>query len=236
MILFYAFLVLGLISLIVFLKMRVKESTVKAAMVKSFTSVFFIATAVAATAVSGGADIVYSFLIIMGLLFGLLGDIWLDLKWVYPKDNDTYTFAGFLAFAVGHILFLTGLISKFATTDTWLYVVIPIVASIVISLGNVMLEKPMKMKYGKFKLITFIYGAILFSMTLVSLGLSIATGFSEMTVVFMFIGGVLFLLSDLILSGTYFGEGKDRPIDIILNHVLYYVAQFVIAASLIFLG
>ena len=25
------------------------------------------------------------------------------------------------------------------------------------------------------------------------------------------IGGVLFLISDLILSGTYFGKGKDRP-------------------------
>ena len=38
---------------------------------------------------------------------------------------------------------------------------------------------------------------------------------------------------DLILSGTYFGEGKNRPVDIVTNHVTYYIAQFVIAGSLL---
>ena len=59
--------------------------------------------------------------------------------------------------------------------------------------------------------------------------------FSEMTLNFMFVGGVLFLLSDLILSGTYFGEGKRRPVDIVTNHVAYYAAQFVIASAVMFI-
>ncbi len=56
-----------------------------------------------------------------------------------------------------------------------------------------------------------------------------------MTLNFMFAGGIFFLISDLILSGTYFGEGKNRPVDIIINHVTYYIAQFLIASSLLFL-
>ena len=50
-----------------------------------------------------------------------------------------------------------------------------------------------------------------------------------------FIGGVLFMISDLILNGTYFGEGKERPVDIATNYLTYYSAQFLIASSLMFL-
>jgi len=48
-----------------------------------------------------------------------------------------------------------------------------------------------------------------------------------------FIGALLFLLSDLVLSGTYFGTGKRRPVDVILNHILYYAGQFLIAGSVL---
>ena len=51
----------------------------------------------------------------------------------------------------------------------------------------------------------------------------------------LFIGGVFFAISDLILSGTYFGVGKERPIDLTLNYITYYTAQFLIASALVFL-
>ena len=38
----------------------------------------------------------------------------------------------------------------------------------------------------------------------------------------LFAGGVLFALSDLVLSGTYFGEGKERPVDLILNYLNFH--------------
>ena len=52
----------------------------------------------------------------------------------------------------------------------------------------------------------------------------------------MFIGGVFFAISDLILSGTYFSTGKDRPVDVITNHATYYIAQFIIASSILFIS
>jgi hypothetical protein len=51
----------------------------------------------------------------------------------------------------------------------------------------------------------------------------------------IFIGSILFAVSDLVLSGTYFGKGKDRPVDIIFNYLTYYPGQFLIAYALSFL-
>ncbi|MDD6807343.1 MAG: lysoplasmalogenase family protein [Oscillospiraceae bacterium] len=229
-------LVCGLASLVWFLKLRVKKSTTKAAMAKSFVSVFFMGTALAAIGMSDAKEnLSFGLLVVAGLLFGLLGDIWLDLKFVYQGENDTYTFAGFYAFAVGHVLFIIGLLTNYADFSQIGYVIVPIVVAAAVGVGNVFLGPVMKLNYGKYKRITMIYGSILFGMTLLSGSLALLYSFSEMTLNLMFVGGVFFLISDLILSGTYFGEGKNRPIDVITNHVTYYIAQFIIASSLIFL-
>ena len=75
---------------------------------------------------------------------------------------------------------------------------------------------------------------MLFSTLCLSASLALAYGFADPALNCFFAGAVLFTLSDLVLSGTYFGEGKDRPVDIILNYILYYSGQFLIALSLLF--
>lgn len=234
--LYFIVLALGIIATVAFLVKRVKEGGVKAAMLKAFASTLFIGTGVAAAVtVIGSEKFSFALLVIMGLVLGLMGDIWLDLKWVYPESNDTYTFAGFGAFMIGHFMFLAGLFIHYADFSQPLYIVIPAVLALLLGVGVVALEKPMKMVYGKFKAITGVYGFVLSFMTFLSGGLALMNGFKEMTLNFMFAGGVLFLISDLILSGTYFGEGKRRPVDIITNHVSYYAAQFVIASAILFI-
>ena len=47
-------------------------------------------------------------------------------------------------------------------------------------------------------------------------------------------GAVSFLLSDAVLNFTYFGRNWDKPIHLFVNHLLYYAAQYLIAASIIF--
>lgn len=234
--LYFIVLALGIIATIAFLVKRVKEGGVKAAMLKAFASTLFIATGVAAAASVIGADkFSFALFVVMGLVMGLMGDIWLDLKWVYPETNDTYTFAGFGSFMIGHFFYLAGLFIHYADFSKPLYIVIPAVIALLLGGGVVILEKPMKMVYGKFKAITGVYGFVLGFMTLLSGSLALMHNFKEMTLNFMFVGGVLFLLSDLILSGTYFGEGKRRPVDIVTNHVAYYAAQFVIASAVLFI-
>ncbi len=234
--LYFIALALGIVATIAFLVKRVKEGGVKAAMLKAFASTLFIATGVAAAATVISADkFSFALFVVMGLVMGLMGDIWLDLKWVYPESNDTYTFAGFGSFMIGHFFYIAGLFIHYADFTKPLYIVIPAVIALLLGGGVVILEKPMKMVYGKFKAITGVYGFVLGFMTFLSGSLALMHNFKEMTLNFMFVGGVLFLLSDLILSGTYFGEGKRRPVDIVTNHVSYYAAQFVIASAVLFI-
>ena len=80
-----------------------------------------------------------------------------------------------------------------------------------------------------------VYGGLLFAMTLMAGSLALLHGWQEANLNMMFIGGILFAVSDLVLSGTYFGTGHDKPFDIIANYISYYGAQFVIALSILFI-
>lgn len=233
---YYPVLILGILATILFIFFRVNGGGIRGLISKTLASSLFICTSIAAFSASGAKDISFPYLVIAGLVFGLLGDIWLDLKWVYPRDNDIYTFAGFTSFGIGHILYLIGLFICFADFSNFWYIIIPIIAAIAVGIGVVMLEKPMKLVYGKFKTISGIYASILTYMTLQSGCFALQNSFDNMTLNYMFAGGILFLISDLILSGTYFGEGKRRPVDVISNHVAYYAAQYIIASSLLFIG
>ncbi len=238
LILYFIFLGVGVLSLVAFNFVRVKEGGVKALLLKAFTSSMFVMCAVFACLNNMSVStLTFSLLVIAGLVFGLMGDIWLDLKFVYPNDNKIYTYAGFVSFLIGHFLFFEALIKNYAPTGTNpLYIFIPTLLAILLAAGIIILEKPMKMKYGEYKVVTFAYSFMLVDVTLLSGALAIMNSFKELTLDVMFIGLVFFLISDLILSGTYFGEGKDRPVDIILNHTTYYIGQFLIASSLLFLN
>ncbi|MBQ7638203.1 MAG: hypothetical protein IJS90_04815 [Clostridia bacterium] len=226
-------LCLGAVALFLFLKMRVKAHTAKAAVAKSWVSVFFILSWLAASYAMGLSA--FAAFIGGGLLFGLLGDIWLDLKFCYEPDNDFYTKMGFLSFGVGHVFYcaavISGTVEKFKPIAILPACGVALVAALVVYFG----EKAMKLVYGKYKMISTVYGGVLFFMAAFAFFSALFAGFSQNThLVVMAIGGALFIISDLILSGTYFGEGKNRPVDVVTNHVSYYIAQFVIAASVLF--
>lgn len=234
--LFSAVLAIGIISAALFMRERIKKCGIKALLLKTITSIIFIfCGAIGAANALKHQYCIFPLLILMGLVFGLLGDIWLDLKWIYKDDNDIYTFSGFFSFILGHILFISAILQRFADWDKIIYIVIPVIISLIAALGMLILEKPLKMKYGKFKAITAVYTFIVTLMALLSGAFALMNGFKIMTLNLMFAGGIFFAVSDLILSGTYFGENKRRPIDIITNHTTYYAAQFLIASSLMFL-
>ena len=138
-------------------------------------------------------------------------------------------------FALGHACYISGMYLEFFNGQSPLYIVLPLVGGLLISICNLFIAKPMKLDYSGYKVISIIYGFFLFSMTLSALSLSIMMGFNNVTLIMMFAGGLLFTISDLILSGTYFGKGKERPVDIITNSVTYYLAQFVIAFAIFFI-
>ena len=139
-------------------------------------------------------------------------------------------------FGLGHNHGGTGMFIEYFSypNPNILFLIIPLVAGLVLGFVPVLLQKVLKLKFGEYTAIAIVYSALLFSMTCCGLSLCIATGFQNMVFIFLFAGGVLFTVSDLILSGTYFGEGHEKPFDIISNGITYYVAQYLIAFSLMF--
>ncbi len=230
---FVASLVLGCAALCFFLKLRVKKCSARATVSKAFVSVFFMLTWIVTAYVKNIPP--FAAFVGAGLLFGLLGDIWLDLKFCYKADDDFYTKMGFLSFAIGHAFYCAGVVfgvSAFNPVAILPALGVALVAALVVFFG----EKAMKLHYGAYKIISTLYGAVLFFMAAFAFFTALFTGLgANKHLVVMAIGGVLFIISDLILSGTYFGEGRNRPVDVITNHVFYYAAQFVIASSVLFL-
>lgn len=216
----------GAVFLVLFLAKCKNERSVGGVFLKNATSIFFILTA-AVGLLQNQSRIEYGVLIIIGLVFGMLGDIYLDQKWVYPEDMKKYLYAGFISFGIGHLFYIPAMIRASGIELKWLLV--PAAAGVVVAVGNLILEKPMKQSFGEYKVIVTIYGFILAFMAATAATCAVLTG--ERSFIVFAVGGVFFLLSDLILSPMYFGEGKNTPANFVLNHVTYYVGQYMIAFS-----
>ena len=227
----------GVIALVWYIREKVRAYSLKAVFIKALVSMLFVALGVyGAFRSAGAARGVLCPFVLLGLVCGLMGDIWLDLKYVFPERDEPFTYAGFCAFGVGHLFYIAGMLLAYFPAGKPAYLLVPLLLAAVMSAGNAILEKPMGLCFGKLKPTVIAYGVLLFATVTISGSLALFYGWQEKTPVLLFAGGVLFALSDLVLSGTYFGKEKDRPIDLILNYSSYYPAQFLIAASLLFVS
>ncbi len=230
------FIIIGLAIILIcwYIISKYQKYDLKELLIKTSISFLFVIVALIATLESSKFTI-FNVLVISGLLLGLIGDILLDLKYVDIERTTGYTYGGFISFGIGHILFVTALIINYYQAGGVLYIILPIIASIVLSIVTILLEKPLKLKYGKYKIISLFYAFLLFGTVTFSLSLSIQNGFQVTALTMFLIGSISFTLSDLVLSGTFFGENKERIIDFVLNYVFYYGAQFTIAMLLLFI-
>lgn len=237
MMLYPVLLLCGAVSLFFYVREKLRAYSLKAVFLKSLVSALFIAVAVCGVwrAAQRGSLRPLCPFVLLGLVCGLLGDIWLDLKYVFPEKDEPFTYAGFAVFGLGHVFYILGLLTSFGAPGRPAFVIAPLLLGAALGFGNAALEKPMGLRYGKLKPTVIAYGALLFSTVLLAGSLALSRGWAEGTLNLFLAGAVLFALSDLILSGTYFGVGKERPVDIILNYLSYYGGQFLIASSLLLL-
>ena len=229
-------LIIGAIFLTIFLVERVREKRVVAVVFKGLTSLMFILTALLAWLFSNRPNCSFGIFILIALFFGLLGDVFLDIKFITKKYEDLFTRLGFIAFGTGHIFFVTGLFANYYYGGIHvLYIIIPAIVAVALAIFSLMMEKFMPIRYGNMIIFVPLYGVLLFFVTAIYISFSFFYRWQFMTLTLMSIGFVLFAASDLVLNNTYFSKGFDKPIYIIINHVLYYIAQFLIAVSLFFL-
>lgn len=171
-------------------------------------------------------------LIGIGLLLGMIGDILLDLKVIYDNDK-IYLNSGMLSFGLGHLCYFSAfsLLANSNNTDLMMPILVSIGASIVLTVVIMIASKGMKLNFGKYLIQTISYSFILSFMMIYTLILAITGGVGWI----VFIGMLLFFLSDVVLSQQYFGGKLQNKLLIVVNHILYYSAQILILASLFLL-
>ena len=182
----------------------------------------------------------------------MVGDILLDFK-IYFKalnmrflcldhDTDVLMLTGMSSFGFGHILYITALaILNSSSLINLLYSCA--IGLALIALVMFMSIKVMKMDFRKFLISSIIYGFLLGTFVIYSL--FNVVGNPSIENILLLIGSIFFIVSDLILSITYFSKKEDyeksgmlnpeSKFMIIANHVTYYVAQFLIAISIMFI-
>ena len=197
----------------------------------------FIATAVVAWLTSKNPNNWFGIFVLVALVFGLAGDILLDVKYIDLKREHLFTVLGFLAFAAGHIFFSTGLfVFFFDFNSNPFYLIVPALVTALLVTITLLMEKFTMIRYKDMKPYVVIYGIVLFFTVSIYMSTCIQTGWNNTTLIIMFAGLVSFALSDLILNNTYFASGFNTPAFIISNHFLYYAGQFAIAVALFFLA
>ena len=201
-----------------------KEKYVTAVVLKGSAAALFCA--IGFTALGGAENTAFARLIVTGLCFGALGDILLNLRFVFPKTGQKIFLGGVAAFLTGHILYLAA--------------IIPLSRHLPVCLGLGALAaaallawifKKLTVKLA-FKIFGVLYIGAIVLMTAVAIGNVIAAPAAASWL--HAVGAVLFTASDIVLIFNTFGTTQRFSLRI-CNLSLYYLGQLLIAASLFFI-
>lgn len=227
---------LCVVGVALFLTVRVTKGGIIAVLLKTLASFLFVAIGILGAVYNGFGQV--SLFILLGLLCGLIGDILLDLKVVYKEHNDIYLNSGMASFGLGHIFYFIGLfvfvfnITRDSSTPIYIPVLIGLGCSLLLSVVIYFATKVMKLNFGKFFFQSSGYTLLLTSLSAISICFAL---FYSASIWVFAAGATLFLLSDLVLSLNYFGGQENNKTLVIINHVLYYSAQILIAVFLSFI-
>ena len=226
----YVFGAFSLIFCILFCIFRATKATVYSLCLKTISSVCFILCGIFAIKSVGDSSV--NLLIIAGLILGLVGDIVLDLKIMYPEQGNQYFVAGTTSFAIGHFFYFVAVAlfnSTLLPTHLLWNILTALGFAIIMTIGTLLISKKMGLNFGKMTYLVAVYCFILNFMVALSLAIAI---FVPIFWIFA-VGMILFLASDLVLSMQYFGNATSKTL-IYVNHILYYLAQILIAISILF--
>lgn len=216
--------ILGMVIQACFIAVEHKEKYVGAVCLKGSASVVFVI--IGAIAFVAATNTQFAKPVFIGLILGAVGDILLNLRFVFEKNGQKIFLLGIAAFLAGHILYLVALIPQ--SESLWLCIIIgAIVAAAILAY----IFKTMEVK-AAFKIFGIFYIGAVVIMTAIAIGNLIA---NPATTTWLYaIGAVLFTVSDIVLIFNTFGTTQKFSLRI-TNLSLYYVGQLLIACSLFFI-
>ena len=154
----------------------------------------------------------YKYMIIIGLLFSLAGDVFLML----PSDRFL---AGLVAFLIAHLFYIAAFLPEISALTWW-----PLVPLVIY---GIVIYIIVASSLGKLKLPVLIYVVVILIMAWLAWERWSQTGQSG--ALLAFVGAVLFVISDTILAINRF-RGAFKP-SRALNLTTYFAAQWLIASS-----
>lgn len=216
--------ILGAAIQALFIAVEHNEKYVGAVCLKGSASVVFVI--IGAIAFAAAANTQFAKPVFIGLILGAVGDILLNLRFVFEKNGQKIFLLGIAAFLAGHILYLAALIPQ--SENLWLCIIIGavIAAAILAYIFKTMDVKP------AFKAFGVLYIGAVVIMTAIAIG-NLISGPSTTTWLYA-IGAVLFTVSDVVLIFNTFGTTQRFSLRI-TNLSLYYIGQLLIASSLFFI-
>lgn len=210
----------------IFIYSEYKEKHVRADVFKGLASLCFVTIGLIAYLQISG-DFPFGLKILLGLVFGLIGDVVMNLRFILEGNAGQKAFlGGILAFLIGHVLYLMALI-PYTTHLVWCIIIGGALSAGLLAY----IFKTMEVKIA-FKIFGIFYLSAVIIMTVIGIDLAITT-MSTANIIYA-VGAVLFTASDIILIFNTFG-GESKFSRRITNLSLYYVGQLLIAGSLFFM-
>ncbi len=220
--------VIASLFIICFIFFELKRRYMMAFYLKAFSSFSFLLIFMLGIVNRGHAVSLFDLFIFMGLLLGMIGDLVLALRTLRPeKEDKDIILKGMIAFSLGHIFYLIALRELFPLSLFSYGFGILMMGLIII------MSKVMKLQMGKVQIPSYLYALLIFVMIGSTISNYINFGDQHPGYIIMMIGAILFGLSDLILAPIYF-QGMNQKKMIASNLITYYLAQILIASSILF--
>lgn len=202
----------------IFFKVRTKGGIVTAT--KALAAVSFVTLGFVALSKSPGKA---GFIMLFGLVLGMVGDIFLDASHVCPEEK-AFLPLGMAAFAIEHIAVFC--VVTAACGFHILYFGISLAFGAVTALA-VLFAVRKNMNFGELFYPSAIYASLLTATMAYYILMAVLGGLA----VTLAIGAVLFFISDFIILFILFGE-KDTVKMNVFNLSTYFAAQIMYALSL----
>lgn len=218
----FILLALCCIFVLTFLRQEEKEKYVNAVIFKGLASLCFVILGFINSNNSSLAR-----LIVIGLIFGFVADILLNLRHVFKEKGKLIFLVGILIFLIGHIIYLIA--------------IIPLCDNILLCIGFGVILTALLMMWiftkitaeKAFKIFGIVYIGAIVLLNLVAIdNMLLIPNFNLKFTKIFALGALLFLISDIVLILNTFGPTSKTSLRY-TNIFLYYIGQMLIAISLL---
>ena len=216
--------VLGMLVQTVFIYSEYRKNMFAAVWLKGLASVIFVCVGAYGLKSTGSSG--FSGTVVTGLVLGAIGDVLLNIRYLFRKYKQTFFIAGTVSFFLGHVMYLIALIPHSR------HLIAMIAAGAFVSAGLMLFTYRRIRVASRFKVPGALYILTVVFMATVAMGNLIEV--RNTSRVLFAIGALFFLTSDMILINNTFSPKRKFSLSAV-TLVLYYIGQILIALSVYFL-